>query len=294
MTTRLSLEFWCEDASRVEGIHRAVFDEFDRIDVLMSRYRESSELSKLNRQAAHSPQQVSPELFLVLKRAQDISRLSHGAFDITFASTGYLYDFRRKRQPTMQELARQSRVSHRDLILEPESYRVTFAKPDIIVDLGGIAKGYAVERGVDILKQAGVQNARLSAGGDLRLLGDKRGKPWIVGVKDPRLADEHAVVLPLSDAAISTSGDYERFFINENGERVHHILSPVTGRPVEGIQSVTIIGNDAMTTDGLSTAVFVLGVEQGLAMVESLEGVDAIIIDSERRMHYSKGLMSPR
>ncbi len=293
MTTPITLELWSESELQAERLSRSVFSEFDRIEAVMSRYRDSSEISRLNRNASSSAQTISPELFYVIEQAQRISRLSHGAFDITFASTGYLYDFRQKRQPTMQELARQNQVSFQDIRLDHGGHQVRFAKADIILDLGGIAKGYAVDRGIDILKKAGIQHAQLSAGGDLRLLGDKRGKPWIVGIKDPRLADEHAVVLPLNNAAISTSGDYERFFISESGERIHHILSPVTGRPVQGIQSVTIIGKDAITTDGLSTAVFVLGVEKGLMMINELAGIDAIIIDAKRKLHYSEGLMSP-
>ena len=131
----------------------------------------------------------------------------------------------------------------------------------------------------------------------MRLLGDRRGRPWIVGIRDPRSPKgsntEHAVALPLVDTAVSTSGDYERYFIDEQGRRIHHILSPKTGRPVGGIQSVTILGNETLDTDGLSTAVFVLGVEKGLALIDSLTGFDAIIIDANRKMHYSQGLAPP-
>ena len=167
-----------------------------------------------------------------------------------------------------------------------------FNKPGLMLDLGGIAKGYAVDQGVRVLQQAGIRHARLSAGGDMRLLGDRRGRPWMVGVRDPRHEDKQAVVIPLSDTAISTSGDYERFFIDDRGQRVHHILSPSTGRPAGEVQSVTIVGDDAMTTDGLSTAVFVLGASKGLELINELEGIDAVIIDENRRMHYSQGLMS--
>jgi thiamine biosynthesis lipoprotein len=161
------------------------------------------------------------------------------------------------------------------------------------LDLGGIAKGYAVDRGIDILKSFGIRHARLSAGGDMRLLGDKQGKPWIVGVRDPRSEDRNALVMPLSDVAVSTSGDYERFFFDDAGKRVHHILSPATGKPAKGVQSVTILGPDALTTDGLSTAVFVLGSAKGLELINRLDGIDAVIIDELRQVHYSDGLMPP-
>ena len=156
------------------------------------------------------------------------------------------------------------------------------------INLGGIAKGYACEAVTALLKNSGVTNALVSAGGDTRLLGDRGNGPWIVGVRDPD--DESGVVTRLAakDEAVSTSGDYERFFIEE-GVRYHHILNPGTGRSVGGIRSVTIVGPDATLTDGLSTSVFVLGPEAGLALIESLSEYEAIIIDSEHRVRLSRG-----
>ena len=162
------------------------------------------------------------------------------------------------------------------------------------MDLGGIAKGYAVDLGIALLKKHGVKSARLSAGGDMRLLGDKQGKPWIVGIKHPRIPDKQKVALPLDNIAISTSGDYERFFIDEKGERIHHILSPKTGRPVNGIQSVSVIGPEAIMTDGLSTALFVLGVEKGIALIDTFEYFDVVMIDADGKVHFSNGLLAAK
>ncbi|MFL1406922.1 FAD:protein FMN transferase [Marinobacter sp. M1N3S26] len=293
MTTPVNLELWADDRAQAEALWRQVFAQFTRVDEVMSRYREDSELSRVNRDAAREPVPVSEPLFAVLRKARDISELSDGAFDISFASVGYLYDFREGRQPDDEAVnAGLERINFRDILLDDEAHTVAFRKPGLRLDLGGIAKGYAVDQGMRVLTGAGVQHARLSAGGDMRLLGDHRGRPWMVGVRDPRHKDKQAVVMPLSDTAISTSGDYERFFIDDDGERIHHILSPSTGRPVGEVQSVTIIGDEAMTTDALSTAVFVLGARNGLALVNDLEGIDAVIIDEDRRMHYSQGLMS--
>ncbi len=295
MTTKLELEFWQEPGFDAEALARRVFAEFDRIDRQMSRYREDSELSRINREAAHAPLPLSSELFHLLATAQRVSELSEGAFDISFASVGYLYDYRAARQPTSQQLQEaQSKVNYRAIKLDAQQQTVHLLQAGMRLDLGGIAKGYAVDKGLEVLQQAGVRHARLSAGGDMRLLGDKRGKPWIVGVRDPRAEAKQATVLPLSDTAVSTSGDYERFFIDDQGERVHHILSPQSGRPVHAVQSVTVIGPDATTTDGLSTAVFVLGVKKGLALINRLEGIDAIIIDAQRHLHYSNGLEPPK
>lgn len=294
MTTPLELEFWAEDNVRADSLARKVFDVFHRVDTEMSRYRADSELSKLNREAANGPVKVSDGLFQVLQKAREVSELSEGAFDVTFGSVGYLYDFRAGKQPTDEQIATGlARVNFRDVVLDESGQTVAFRQPGMLVDLGGIAKGYAVDLGIEVLVAHGIRHARLSAGGDMRLLGDKRGRPWYVGIRDPRSGNGNAVVLPLADVAVSTSGDYERFFVDDAGERVHHILSPSTGRSVKGVQSVTIIGDDALTTDGLSTAVFVLGPEKGLKMVERLPAIDVVVIDDKRMMHVSEGLVPP-
>lgn len=294
MTTAIEMEFWTEDPAVASEAGDAVLALFDRIDRQMSRYREDSELSRVNREAANGPVEVSDSLFTVLQQALRISELSHGAFDISFGSIGYLYDFRARQQPSDEELAEGlAKVNYRSVVLDPSANTVRFLDEGGRLDLGGIAKGYTVDRGIDILKSFGIRHARLSAGGDLRLLGDKRGKPWIVGIRDPRSESRNAMVLPLTNVAVSTSGDYERFFFDDNNERVHHILSPATGKPAKGVQSVTILGDDSITTDGLSTAVFVLGAAKGLEMVNRLKGIDAVIIDEQRQVHYSDGLMPP-
>ncbi|WP_421844665.1 FAD:protein FMN transferase [Marinobacter algicola] len=294
MTTAIEMEFWSEDPAVASKAGDAVLAMFDRIDHQMSRYRDDSELSRVNREAASGPVEVSDSLFTVLQQALRISELSNGAFDISFGSVGYLYDFRARQQPSDEELAEGlAKVNYKSVVLDPSANTVRFLDEGIRLDLGGIAKGYAVDRGIDILKSFGIRQARLSAGGDLRLLGDKRGKPWIVGIRDPRSESRNAMVLPLTNVAVSTSGDYERFFFDANHERVHHILSPATGKPAKGVQSVTILGDDSITTDGLSTAVFVLGAAKGLEMINELEGIDAIIIDEQRQVHYSDGLMAP-
>jgi thiamine biosynthesis lipoprotein len=157
------------------------------------------------------------------------------------------------------------------------------------VDLGGIAKGHAVDRCIAILVQAGITDASVAAGGDSRIVGDRNGHPWTVGIRHPRRENEMSAVLPLVDTAISTSGDYERFF-ERDGIRYHHILDPQTGRSAAGAWSVTILGPDATTTDALSTSVFVLGVERGLSLIDRLPGVDAIVIDPQGQLRYSEGL----
>lgn len=294
MTTPISLVFWEEDAFKAKSISSAVFREFDEIEHQMSRYIYESELSFVNRLAAQEPVKVTRSLFGVLQAANNISELTQGAFDITFASVGNMYDFRKRLQPDAQALqAGMTKLNYKNVKLDEAQRTVHFELEGVILDLGGIAKGYAVDQGIKILKNSGIQYAHLSAGGDMRLLGDKKGKPWIIGIRNPRVEGKQSLIMPLSDTAISTSGDYERFFIDDSGERIHHILSPKTGKPAKGLQSVSILAADATTSDGLSTAIFVLGLEKGLALVNRLNGIDAILIDEKGRVHYSEGLEQP-
>ena len=175
-------------------------------------------------------------------------------------------------------------------MLDRARQTIFFKRQGVRINLGGIAKGYVVERAAAMLRARGVEHALLNAGGDTRVIGDRRGQPWIVGIRHPRVADEVVTRLPLVDEAISTSGDYERFF-EENGRRYHHIINPATGRPTEGILTVTVIGPDGTLTDGLDTAIFVLGVEKGLELIEAYPEYETIIVDATGKVSYSKGLI---
>jgi FAD:protein FMN transferase len=168
---------------------------------------------------------------------------------------------------------------------------VRFAHPATCIDLGGFAKGHAVDNAAALLARRGIRHAMVSAGGDSRVIGDRRGRPWTVGVRDPRRAGEIVALLPLEDTAISTSGDYERFF-ERDGERFHHVLDPRTGRSAQRVRSVTILAADGLTTEALSKTVFVLGAEAGLALIERQPGVDAVVVDADGTLHCSSGLLA--
>jgi thiamine biosynthesis lipoprotein len=236
---------------------------------------------------------ISDELFSLVERSNALSAASGGAFDITYDSVGYLYDFRARQRPTEQQIEEHiGAVDYRHIVLDRAKRTIFFETPGVRINLGGIAKGYVVERAAAMLRERGVEHALLNAGGDTRVIGDRRGQPWIVGIRHPRAADEVVTRLPLVDEAISTSGDYERYF-EENGQRYHHILNPATGRPTEGILTVTVIGPDGTLTDGLDTAIFVLGTERGLALIEAYPDYETIIVDAAGKVSYSKGLMPP-
>lgn len=293
MGTRVSVELWHEDEAQGQALVQRVLAEYRRIDASMSTYKADSEISMINRTAAFGPVVAGEELFNLIRRSVELSTLSAGAFDITYESVGYLYDFRVRRRPSQSEIdVRLAAIDYRHIVLDPAAGTVAFAHPEVRINLGGIAKGYAVERGAALLQAAGVTHALLNAGGDTRVLGDRRGQPWIVGIRHPRAADQVVTRLPLVDEAISTSGDYERFF-EDAGRRYHHIINPMTGSPTEGILSVTVIGPDATLTDGLSTTLFVLGVERGLEFIRTLPEYEAIIVDAAGRLSYSDGLAPP-
>ena len=295
MGTEVSVYLWSDDEDDGRRALEAVFVEAERINRLMSTYLDDSEISRVNRLAAQQPVPVGEELFGLIQRSLDVAVLTRGAFDITYDSVGQHYDFRAHQRPDAETLVKErENIDYRYVQLDKGAGSVTFLKDGVRINLGGIAKGYVVERGVDVLRHAGITNAIVTAGGDSRLLGDRRGRPWMVGIRDPRGDDEQqvAISVPLADEAISTSGDYERFF-DESGIRYHHIIRPSTGAPVTGVHSATVFGPDAVITDALSTSVFVLGVDKGLTLIGTLPDYESIVIDGAGSVYYSDGLQTP-
>jgi thiamine biosynthesis lipoprotein len=294
MGTRVAVELWSEDAALAERAMAAVIAEMRRTDELMSTYKPESQLSQVNAHAHERPVQVDPDIIEVVERSFEVSRMSGGAFDITYASVGYLYDFRAHQKPTDAQIdAALPGVDYRKVQVDRGAHTIRFLREGVRIDLGGIAKGYAVDRAVQQLRELGIEHAMVNAGGDTRLLGDRRGKPWMVGIRDPSSEGRIVMRVPLADEAISTSGDYERYF-EEDGVRYHHILVPATGRSARGVRSATVIGPDATLTDGLSTTLFVLGVERGMQLVARLPGVEAVMVDDAGRIYYSDGLAPPQ
>ena len=216
MGTQVSVELWCENKALAEQALSAVMKEMRRIDALMSPYKTESEVSRINNQAATAPQPLSDELYRLIDKALFYSRISDGAFDISFAALGNHYQYRNGTMPSerlQQHL--QGRINFRLLQLDAKQRSLRFLKPEMAIDLGGIAKGHAVDNATKILKKMGIVAAVISAGGDSRVLGDRGDRPWVIGIKHPRDSAKQVVKIPLVDTAFSTSGDYERFFIKE-------------------------------------------------------------------------------
>ena len=293
MGTPVRVELWSTGSAAAREAMDAVMAEMHRIDRSMSPYKAESELSLINREAGRAPVAVSDEMFNLLCRAQRFSELSNGAFDITYASVGHLYDYRNASGPTDEALARaRQAIGWRHLKLDASCRTVSFEREGMRIDLGGFAKGHAVDNCIALLKQRGIRHAMVSAGGDSHVMGDRRGRPWTIAIRDPRRADDVVAVLPLEDVSISTSGDYERYF-ERDGVRFHHLIDPRTGRSPSTVRSVTILAGDGLTSEGWSKCVFVLGVEEGMRLIESQAGVDAVVVDADGELHCSSGLLSP-
>jgi len=291
MGTRITVELWADDKTAADRAIDAVLAEMQHIDDSMSTYKPASEVSQVNAKAADGPMRISKELFDLLTTAKEYSVITDGAFDITYASVGYMYDFRKRIRPDEAQIAKAlPAVNYRHVLLDSKEQTVQFSRKGVRIDLGGIAKGYSVDRGVDVLKSLGFTRAYVSAGGDSRIIGDRFGKPWMVGIRDPRKAPGQVISrIPLVDAAISTSGDYERFF-EENGVRYHHIIDPHTGHSASKVRSATIIGPYATRTDGLSKTAFVLGPEEAMKIYNRIADIDAIIVKLDGTVIHSKGL----
>ena len=268
------------DPKEAEDAMGAAFQEMERVNILMSHYRPDSEASRITRFAGQKEIRVSPETVEVIERALYFSCLSGGAFDITIGPVFRLWNFREGKIPDDRSLRENlKRVDYRKVKANGAGSSVFLEDNGMELDLGAIAKGYAVDLACTVLLKRGMENFLVKLGGEIKARGEKEpGVPWIIGIQHPRLPFELLAKLKVRDAAISTSGDYEKFFLR-GGERYHHILNPSTGMPVRECQSVTILAPASMDADALATTVFVLGPRKGFSLIEKFPGAHAVIVD---------------
>jgi thiamine biosynthesis lipoprotein len=292
MGTMVEITALGPDRDKLDEAVEAAFSEIERVERLMSGLREDSDVSRINKAAGGGPVAVDPEVFEVIARSLEISERSGGAFDITVAGLTGLWsmDPDNPRIAVEKEIAeRMPLISWKKVILDRERRAVGLEKPGMRIDLGGIAKGYAVDRAIAALEDRGVAMALVNAGGDLRALGIHGKRHWRVGVQDPRNKGMIIGGIPVMGMAMATSGDYEKY-IEVDGKRYCHILDPATGTPASACRSVTVITKTAWAADALATAVFVLGPKKGMALVDKTDGVEAVIIDRNGGIKESGGL----
>ncbi len=290
MGSSLDIKVIGEDAVALDAAMDAAIAEIQRIEDMMTSWRPSP-LTRLNEQAGKGPTKVPPELAQIIARGQAMGELTGGAFDITFAGVGKLWSFKKgsRRMPGKAELAAAlQHVDYRRIKVDAQANTVEIPA-GMRIGLGGIAKGYAVDRAMAVLLKHKVEHGIVNAGGDLKVLGKKQGESWEIAIKHPRDRQRAMAVLKLSNTCLVSSGDYERFF-EVDGKRYHHILDPRTGYPAQGCISASVLAQNAEQADALATALCVLGPDKGLQMIESLPRAGAIVVGMDGQVRASAGL----
>ena len=294
METFINITVYTNDEKSGQMAVRRVLDIMQSLEKDLSRHLDNSPVSNINQQAGVEKVEVPDNVFELLELGKKMGEETKGAFDITVTPLLELWGFGTvvPRVPTEEELEEVlNLVDYQQIQLSEEENAVFLPKKGMALDLGGIAKGYIVDRGIEKLIELKIQSAFLDVGGDIRVVGTKPdGTPWRIGIQHPRNRDEIIAVLSLTDRAVVTSGDYERFFM-ENNIKYHHLLDPATGRPADkGLVSVTVIALDAVMADIFSTAFFIMGKEESLRMAESRPEIDVVLVTEELEVYFSAGI----
>jgi thiamine biosynthesis lipoprotein len=281
------------DAATAWRAVEAAYAEIDRLEALISEWIDTSEVSALNRDAGVKPVRVSPEVLALVERALSVSRLTGGAFDVTWLSVGRLWDFKAEHPAKPDPAALREAlagVGADKVVVDAAAGTVFLRDPRTRIGFGAIGKGWAANVAVRVLRGHGASGGVVNAGGDLLAFGRREdGHPWRVGIANPLDRDRVFGYLEVTDQAVVTSGDYEKYVMID-GERFSHILDPRTGYPAREVRSATIICPDAELADALATAVSVLGVGKGLALIDALNGVEGLLVDEHGKIHLSKNL----
>ena len=294
MGSELRLTAWTADEAAAQSSFDAVFKEFDRLDALMSVWRAGSDVLRINAAAGDAAVPVSADVREALRTARQISEWTGGKFDVTFGALADVWKFDHDQDNTIPDAGAIRRrlplIDYRQIEIDEGAGTVRVKRRGMRVHLGGIGKGYAVEHAMNIMRRAGLRNFLIQAGGDLYAAGYKDGKPWRLGIDDPRGPGGRSfATVDLSDGTFSTSGDYARSFMKD-GTRYHHLLDPATGQPARGCRSVTIVADSPLVADGLSTGVFILGPVEGMALIERLPDVEGVIVTAKNEVLVSSGL----
>jgi thiamine biosynthesis lipoprotein len=294
MGSELRLAAWSGDEPAALAAFDAAFAEFERLEAMMSVWRPHSDVVRVNDAAGQHPVAVSAEVVEVLEIARQVSEWTDGTFDVTFGALSDLWKFDHDQDNTIPDpaavRARLPLVDYRAIEIDPRARTVFLKRTGMRVHLGGIGKGYAVDRAVAIFRSRGLRDFMIQAGGDLYVGGFKDGRPWRLGIRDPRgPAEKSFATLDLSDGTFSTSGDYERYFMKD-GRRYHHILDLRRGEPARECRSVTLVSNRAVLADALAKGVFILGPKAGMALIERLPDIEGVIVSATNEVLVSSGL----
>ena len=282
------------DSIRALQAIELAYQEIDRIEKLISSWQATSQTTRINKAAGISPVVVDQELYNLIYRCLKISRLTQGAYDISFAGMGDIWEFNGQELEELPDSAQvavaSGLVNYKNVMLDRDQHSVFLTQPGMKIGFGSIGKGYAANRAMEIMKQHGIRSGMINAGGDLISWGKNiNHDAWSVGIANPDKDQGIAGWLALEDVALVTSGDYEKFF-TFNQQRYGHIIDPRTGYPAMGIKSVSVICPDAELADALATAVYVLGRVEGLQLLNQLTGVEGLLITSDNQMLKSKNL----
>lgn len=270
-------------------------EKLSEIDDKMSVFKESSEISKINENAGNKSQIVSKDTYYVIQKAIKYCSLSKGAFDITIRPIVGLWNIGKEsaRIPSVNEIKEKLKVvNYKDIVLDENNNTIFLKKDKQEIDVGGIAKGYAADEVKNILLQNGIKSALINLGGNIVVLGRKVDRtPWSVGIQDPfNIRGEFVLTISVINKSIVTSGNYERYF-EKDGKRFHHIIDPSTGYPSESdILSATIISDNSIDGDGLSTGVYIMGIHKAMKLIEEIKGVDAIFITKDKEVYVTSGM----
>jgi FAD:protein FMN transferase len=305
MGTYVTVWFWTADQLGASKAAAEVFAEMHRLDMMMTTWKPDSEISRINTAAGDKPVRVGDETIAVIQRAVDVSKRSGGVFDITVGAFKGLWKFDEDMDQDCQKgeqscqlpdakavKERLKLVGWKDIVIDAKAKTVFLRRKGMSITLGGIAKGYAVDKCVAILRARGFTDFMVQAGGDMYVAGSKGKDPWVVGIRDPRgPRDSMFALSPIREHSFSTSGDYERGFVKD-GVRYHHILDPRDGQPARTTRSVTIRAKDAFTADAWSKVMFIYGWQAGLAIIkrEKLDDFDAVWVDDHNTIHVTPGI----
>lgn len=282
-----------DDSIKANEYHNLAVNEVKRIENLISDWIPTTQISEINKNAGIQPVKVDEEVFDLVERAIKISKLTNGAFDISYASMDKIWKFdgSMKEMPTPEAIKKSvEKIGYQNIILDKENKTIFLKFTGMKLGLGGIGQGYIADKVKELLQSKGCNSGLVNVSGDINTWGKQpNGELWTVGIVNPMNKNKVFATFPLDNSAVETSGSYEKF-VTFNGVRYSHIIDPRTGYPATGIVSVSVFAKQTEIADALATGIFVLGVEVGLDLVNQLKGIECIIVDDKGKIHASKGI----